>query len=129
MRINREARNVAKRLFKQCFIRKNLDENRVQKVVRALIDAKPRNHLAILERFRKLVQIEEAKNRAFVESARPLTSAKSYVQEELNKRFGSKISIKFVVKPELLGGTRIRVGSNVWDGSIKGRLNAISEAI
>ncbi|MEM9400693.1 MAG: ATP synthase F1 subunit delta [Verrucomicrobiota bacterium] len=129
MKINREARNTAKSFFMQCFVRGKLDPMRVKKFVRLMITKKPRNYLGILERFRKLVEIEETHNFAVVESARAITTNKAAIQRQLKDKFGSNLNIHFVVNSELIGGTRIQVGSNVWDGSIRGRLDAIERGI
>ena len=46
---------------------------------------------------------------------------------DLKKKYGSQIAPEFSVNPELLGGMKIRVGSDVWDGSVKNRLERLGE--
>ena len=46
---------------------------------------------------------------------------------DLKKKYGPQISTEFTVVPELLGGMKTRVGSDVWDGSVKNRLERLSE--
>jgi F-type H+-transporting ATPase subunit delta len=38
------------------------------------------------------------------------------------------LNISFVQNPALLGGLRIRVGSDVYDGSVRARLESLREA-
>jgi F-type H+-transporting ATPase subunit delta len=45
----------------------------------------------------------------------------------LKKKYGPQIQPEFSVDPGLLGGMKIRVGSDVWDGSVKNRLERLSE--
>jgi F-type H+-transporting ATPase subunit delta len=47
----------------------------------------------------------------------------------LNKKYGKDLSTEFVVKPELLGGMRVRVGSDVWDGSVRNRLERLRQQL
>ena len=49
------------------------------------------------------------------------------VTSSLQEKYGHDLSFEFKVTPELLGGMRIRVGNDVWDGSVKGRLDRLSE--
>jgi F-type H+-transporting ATPase subunit delta len=37
--------------------------------------------------------------------------------------------VTFWINPELLGGLKIRVGSDVYDGSVKARLESLKEAL
>ena len=39
------------------------------------------------------------------------------------------ITTDYRVTPDLIGGLRITLGSNVWDGSVKARLNALRTAL
>jgi len=40
-------------------------------------------------------------------------------------RYGTRVETVFAVDPTLIGGMRVRVGGDVYDGSIQGRLAAI----
>jgi F-type H+-transporting ATPase subunit delta len=46
----------------------------------------------------------------------------------LKARYGDDVTSEFKVVPELLGGMRVRVGSDIWDGSVKTRLDQLSQA-
>jgi F-type H+-transporting ATPase subunit delta len=47
----------------------------------------------------------------------------------LKKKYGSDLTTDFVVNPQLLGGMRIRVGSDVWDGSVRNRLERLQQQL
>jgi len=128
MKINREARNAAKKLFLLCRPAGRLDETRVRDVVKSLATARPRNYIAILSRLRKLVALEVQRHSAVVETASPLGAAEAELRSSLQKQFGPALNLQVAVNPELLGGLRVRVGSDVWDGSIRGRLHALEKS-
>ena len=129
MKINKQARRDAKQLFHSCRINGVLDEARVRQTVQAVIAKKPRGYVAILSHFERLVKIDVERRAARVESAVPLNAAaESSLRENLARRYGAGLNITFSQNPALLGGLRIRVGSDVFDGSIAGRLGALSES-
>jgi F-type H+-transporting ATPase subunit delta len=45
----------------------------------------------------------------------------------LRSRYGDDLTAEFRTNPELLGGLRIKIGDDVWDGSVRHRLNQLQE--
>lgn len=127
MKINREARSMAKRLFRLCRPGGRLDEKLARQVVKKVAEERPRNYLAILTRFRKLVEFEKHARTAVVESATPLGAEEARLRTKLLAQFGADLQIQAVANPSLIGGLRIRVGSDIWDGSVRGRLDALQQ--
>ncbi|MDX6767226.1 MAG: F0F1 ATP synthase subunit delta [Candidatus Methylacidiphilales bacterium] len=126
MKIPRKARASAKRLLQVCRPEGRLDESRVRETVKWLGAEKPRHYLAILQHLARLVAVDEANSTAVIQSPVPLGAAEVGIATALRQRFGERIRIRSEVKPELLGGLRIRVGSDVWDGSLRGRLDTLA---
>lgn len=130
MKISKEARRTSRQLFRTCVVDGKLDESRVRNVVSTVSSSKPRGYIAILDAFARLVAHEVDRQRAIVESATALTPAiQSDLQASLAKKYGRPLNLEFQVKPELLGGIRIKVGSDVWDGSVKARLEALTTSL
>jgi F-type H+-transporting ATPase subunit delta len=96
--------------------------------VQRIIDGKRRGGLALLSHFQRLVKLEYARHTAQVESAVPLAAdLRASVQASLARRYGPGISASFVHNPGLIGGMRIRVGSDVYDGSVRARLAVLEK--
>jgi len=130
MKISKEARRTSRQLFRACMADGKLDEARVRTVVSSVSQSKPRGYIAILDAFARLVANEVDRQRAIVESATTLTPAiQADLQASLSKKYGRTLSLEFQTRPELLGGIRIKVGSDVWDGSVKARLEALSASL
>lgn len=130
MKISKEAKRTSRQLFKACLKDGILDESIVRTVVTKVGQAKPRGYIGILEAFAQLVSTEVERSKAQVESATELdSSTKSSLQASLNQKYGRPLSLSFSVVPELLGGIRVKVGSDVWDGSVKARLQALQNAL
>ena len=44
------------------------------------------------------------------------------IKTQITKRYGPGYDVQFWINPELIGGLRVKVGSDVFDGSVKARL-------
>lgn len=130
MKITKQARRDAKRLFKSCVANGVLDENRVRQAVSAVITRRPRGYAAILNQFEKLVRLETDRNTARIESPAPLApEALAALQANLSRHHGAGLKFETAANPALLGGLRIKVGSDVYDSSVRARLAALQEAL
>ena len=129
MKVTKQARREAKELFRSCLVNGVLDENRVRTAVQKAIQLKPRGYVAILSHFQRLVKLELDRRSAKVESATPLApDLQASIQANLSRLYGAGLNISFAQNPALLGGLRIKVGSDVYDGSIQARLAALENS-
>lgn len=129
MKTNRQARRDAKQLFRSCCVAGLLDEGAAREVVRRVLEEKPRGYLAILSHFQRLVKLDLQRRTATVESAVPLSPAmRESVQANLERVGGRGLNLSFAENPALIGGLRIKVGCDVYDGSIQTRLARLGES-
>ncbi|MCB1232893.1 MAG: F0F1 ATP synthase subunit delta [Verrucomicrobiae bacterium] len=130
MKISKEARRVARQLMKATVKDGRVDGGVVRKVVARLKEEKPRGYLGMIAAYGRLVRLELEKHHAIVESAVTLADeTRSTVEFDLQKKYDGKLTVEYKVNPALIGGMRVRVGSDVWDGSVKGRLERLKERI
>ncbi len=130
MKISKEARRTSRQLFRACMVEGKLDESRVRTVVNGVASSKPRGYIGMLDAFARLVANEVSRQRAQVESASALAPAtQTELQASLSKKYGRQLTLDFSVNPELLGGIRVKVGSDVWDGSVKARLEGLAASL
>ena len=126
MKSPREARKSARSLFRSCMSDGKLDASRVRAVTDTLAAEKPRGYLAILQVFARLVRLELERRHAVIESAAPLTESEmTKLRADLTRTHGDDLTFDAAARPELIGGLRVRVGSDVWDGSVRARLEAL----
>ncbi len=129
MKPTKQAKNEAKRLFRLCLVNGLLDENRARQAVQQIAATKPRGYLAILSHFLRLVKLDVARHTAKIESAMPLPAAlQGSVQASLNRLYGPGLTSSFAENSALLGGMRIQVGSDVYDGSVRARLATLERS-
>ena len=130
MKINKETRQLSKQLLRASFTGGQLDSGRIASLVKSLIEKKPRNYIRVLESYKRLLRLEVEKRSATIETATALApDAGAKIVENLKRKYGSDLAAKFVVNPELLGGMRIRVGSDVWDSTVRNRLHRLQQQL
>ena len=129
MKISKVAGTTARRLFGLCQEGGRLDDSKLRKVFNRLIETKPRDYQGILAALQRLARLELERRKVTVESAVELDEAtRQRVASGLAKQYGPDLVIQYQVNPALIGGLRIRVGNDVFDGSVQGRLDRLANA-
>jgi len=130
MKINKEIRQLSRQLLRASFTDGQLDRGKIASLVQSLIDKKPRHYLDVLENYKRLIRLEVDKRHARIESANELNSdTRTKILKNLKKKYSKDLTTEFVVNPQLLGGMRIRIGSDVWDGSVRNRLERLRQQL
>ena len=106
-------------------------ENHVRNLIAVLIDHRRVQFLGrIIEQLKKELDARMGFAEAHITSARELGDAeKRALEAQIEKVTGKKVHAQFGLDAALLGGAVVRVGSTIYDGSVKGQLEKIREAI
>jgi F-type H+-transporting ATPase subunit delta len=120
-----------KRKLLDAIVQREGIEKHVRNLVAVLIDHR---RIAFLDRITEQLEKELDARMGFAEahitSAHELGDAEKHALEaQIGKVTGKKIRARFALDASLLGGAVVRVGSTIYDGSIKGQLEKIKEAI
>ena len=130
MKINKEIRQLSRAMLRASFTDGQLDPGRIGSLVDSLIARKPRHYVEVLKNYRRLLRLELEKRQARIETASEVDSViTSELVANLKKKYGGDLKTEFVVNPELLGGMRVRVGSDVWDGTVRNRLERLQQEL
>ena len=130
MKLNKEIRQLSRKMLQASFTDGQLDPGRISSLVDSLVAHKPRNYIDVLKNYRRLLRLELQKRHATVETASEVDPAiRSEIVANLNTKYGNDLSTEFHVDPQLLGGMRIRVGNDVWDGSVRNRLERLQHEL
>ena len=128
MKISKEARQLSRQFLRLSLTDGALDRVKVNGVVQSVINQKPRHYVGALEDFQRLLRLEIAKRHAVIESAAPLPQETSEsVVNNLKQKYGQDVTTEFKVNPDLIGGMRVKIGSDVFDGSVRNRLARLQE--
>jgi F-type H+-transporting ATPase subunit delta len=130
MKTTKRARREARRLYRACVVDGLLDEGRARQVVERVAAARRRGSLPILTHFQRLVGLDRVRHSAVVESATPLApEVRASVEAGVGRAYGRGVSTSFAENPALIGGMRVKVGSDVYDGSVRTALLALEERL
>ena len=126
MKSTRRTKRAARTLFRLCVTEGALDQDRARLVARKLAGSRRRGALRILSSFHRLVRLDRDRHTALVESAVPLADAlRSRIGSGLARTYGPSLKTSFGENPALIAGVRIKVGSDVYDDTVRARLAAL----
>jgi F-type H+-transporting ATPase subunit delta len=129
MKISKLALREARQLFRSCRVNGLPDESRIRLAVKLLGEKKPRGYVEILARLYRLVKLDLEQRTARVESAQTLApELQNTVTGQIRAKYGNSMNISFSQNPALIGGLRIQAGSDLYDGSVKTRLEKLEES-
>ena len=128
MKGSKQSRRNAKQLYKSCQVNGTLDDERVRQAVALLIEKKPRGYFGTLQELQRLVKLDVNSRSAHVESAVALNDTQQQtVRDGLSRLKGSEVAGEFAQNADLIGGMRVRLGDDVFDGSVRTRLPRLGE--
>ena len=128
MKTTRKARRAARRLYRVCLVGGLLDQGRARQAARRVADARRRWSLPLLAQFQRLVKLDRVEHEAIVESATPLVAEqRSNVEWRVTRAYGPGMTTEFADNPALIAGMRVKVGSDLYDGSVRRALLALAE--
>jgi F-type H+-transporting ATPase subunit delta len=120
---------------KRAVVGKLMDEIQVSKLIRnfvfVVIDHRRANMLGeIRDAFDQLLDERRGVVRAEVTSAAPLDERRGTEMESaLSRLTGKRMRLRFAVDAGLLGGAVARIGSTVYDGSVRGQLQQLRRTL
>jgi F-type H+-transporting ATPase subunit delta len=130
MKLNNEIRQLSRKMLQASFTDGQLDPGRIASLVDSVIAEKPRNYINVLKNYKRLLRLEVEKRHATIETASEVDPAiRSEIVSNLKSKYGDDLATEFHVDPQLLGGMRIRVGNDVWDGSVRNRLERLQHEL
>ncbi len=119
-----------RRLLDALVQREGIDKP-VRNLVAVLIDHRRVQFLTrIVEQLEKELNIRLGFAEAQISSARELADdEKRSLEAQIETVTGKKVRAQYGLDASLLGGAVVRVGSTIYDGSVKGQLEKIRQAI
>ncbi|MGN6369810.1 MAG: F0F1 ATP synthase subunit delta [Phycisphaerae bacterium] len=119
-------RREARRLFRFCFVEGMLQDAKVLQIAQAIRESAAHDRIALLKEFRRLVALEDVRRTATIQSATAISEElHASIQSNLERLYGKGLRMTFVEQPALIAGMRIKVGTHVFDGSMRGQLAAL----
>ncbi len=130
MKISKEAKRTARQLMRLTLREGRVNEETARTIIARIIAEKPRHYIGILSGFQRMLRLEVARRHAVVENATTLSNEEcDAIRARLQAEHGADVTAEFRLNPELIGGMRVKLGSTVWDGSVKSRLDNLRASL
>jgi len=129
MKTTKQSVREATQLYRMCLLDGRVQEDRVRLVVQKVLQSRRRGYVTMLRHFLRLLKLEYERHAAKIESATPLPAdLRSRVQLGLENVYGPGLTALFTQNPVLIGGMRIKVGSDVYDNSVRSVLATLAKS-
>lgn len=125
----RQLQKTVIKLVEASFKEGKLLESQVAKSIKILKTLPQSEAIQALSQYLEGVKREERKHTLYIETAVDLTSLQvKKVKKVIEKKV--KITKTLVyVNPDILGGFKIKIGDEVWDETVAGKINQVKEAL
>lgn len=130
MKISKASNEFANRVYRMCTENGTLNEEKLSRSISFLSENRPNDYRGVLMALRKLVRLDVDERTVYVESAINLSAEETErVKTSITKKHGENLLFNFRTNPELIGGMKVRVGSQVYDGSVLSKINRLANSL
>ena len=130
MKRDQKITRLAKKLVELSKDNGVVTEAKVGEVLAGLKQVKHRHHLTVLKTFLNYLRREVALQTAVISTPGALSDdALKAIEATYTKMYGRPISAVTQQDPSLIAGVRVRVGDDVYDASVAGRLQRLAENV
>jgi F-type H+-transporting ATPase subunit delta len=127
VRASAQSEHFARQLFHLSLVDGRVSDEHVTAVLAHLTEHPPRQPVAVLKTYRRLVLRQLARNQALVSHAGVLgATILSAIEEAFSRKYQRPIAATARPDAALLAGLRIRIGDDVYESSIASQLAALS---
>ncbi|MFA5057635.1 MAG: F0F1 ATP synthase subunit delta [Opitutaceae bacterium] len=127
MRVSKQSQQFARQLFRLSLAEGQVSPERVDGVLAHLAAHPPRQPLAVLRHYHRLIAVQLAKNRALVEHAGVINDGiLRAIEATFTQKYRRPVGAAARPDPRLIAGLRIRIGDDVYESSVAAQLTTLS---
>jgi F-type H+-transporting ATPase subunit delta len=126
----KNARQLARQLYKLSVVDGAVSPERVAGALAYVEKHRPPNPVMVLKDYHRLIALELARGNAVVEHAGQISQdLLQGIAAALGRKYRRPVAATARPNPALLAGLRVRLGDDVYDTSIAGRLSALAATV
>lgn len=125
----KQLQKIVQKLADESFRDGKLVEPQVAKSIKILKSLSKTQSIQALSDYLKNIRREERKHTLYIETATDLSSVQVKKVRKLVERKVRIIKTLINVNPEIIGGFKIKIGDEVWDETVAGKINQLKEVI
>ena len=130
MKRDQKITKLAKKLVELSMDNGVVTESKVGEVLAGFQQVQHRHHLAVLKTFLNYLRREVALQTAVVSTPTGLSGdALNAIEVQFSKLYNRPVNVVTQPDTSLIAGVRVRVGDDVYDASVAGRLQRLAESV
>lgn len=136
MKKKEQLQKIIKQLIRRSFVDGKIIESQVVKSIRILKSLSPKDAIFALSEFLNEIKRQQREHTMYLETATPLSTSQLIKMKKIVQRrslpAGRQVKITKIitnVNSEILGGFKLKIGDEVWDESIAGKIKQLKEVI
>lgn len=136
MKKDKHLLKIVRKLAQDCFSDSKIVEAKVTRAIKTL-KALPRSKaIFAIQEFLIALKRKEREHTLYIEATQPLSSSQIQKLKQVVEKKESKLLLRKKItrvlvnlNPQVLGGIRLKVGDEIWDETLAGKITQIKEAI
>lgn len=129
MKKDRQLLKLIKDLVDLCFKDGKISENQVVKAIKILKRLPQSKAIFAMSEFLKGLKRRERQYTMYIETAISLSPVQVNKMRKIVEKKMRITKVMVDINPDILGGFKLRIGDEIWDESILGKINQVKEAI
>lgn len=129
MKIKKQMKKTISKLVEMSFKDGRMLEAQVTRSIKSLKSLPRYEVIQALSEYLKGLKRKEREHTMYIKSVAPLTSAQFKKVKEIVERRTKITKVSVSIDPEILGGFKLRIGDQIWDESVLGKIQQVKEAI
>lgn len=129
MKKDKQLQKLIKKLVEVSFKEGRIIELQVTKSIKALKTLPKYQVVAALSEYLKQLKRLQRQHTMYIETVIPLNSVQLKKIKKIVEKKNKVTKVVTNINPQILGGFKLRVGDEIWDETILGKINQVKEAI
>ncbi len=125
----RQLRRVIEKLTEESFEEGRMIESKITRAIKSLKLLPKADAIFALSEYLKGLKRRERMHTMYLETSIPLSPSQINKAKKIISKRVKITKVQVNVNPEILGGFKLKVGDEVWDESVLGKINEVKEII
>ncbi len=129
MKKNKELLKIVRKLVEASFLGGKVIEKEVMRAIMVLKSLPQSNAIFAMSEYLKGLKRKEREHTMYIETAVSLSSTVVGKMRKVVERKTPITRVLVNINPDILGGFKLKIGDEIWDESIMGKIQQVKEVI
>ncbi|MCR4306095.1 MAG: F0F1 ATP synthase subunit delta [Candidatus Daviesbacteria bacterium] len=129
MKIKKQLQKTVNKLVDLSFKEGRMLETEVTRSIKILKTLSKSEAIQALSEYLKSLKRKEREHTLYIEATIPLSTIQINKVKKIVEKEKKITKVLVNINPDILGGFKLRIGDEIWDESIQGKIQQVKEAI